>query len=101
MRVIVSLYRGIIALFFLLSVMGLCFLFGLSLSALTGAGTFGWNIGILGVLYAVLCLMALILTVGITATFVSMHDRICELVLAVENRSYGEGPGFHRHRDLD
>jgi hypothetical protein len=43
-------------------------------------------LGGLGVAYAIIGLMLLVLAIGVTATFVSMHDRLCDLVGIVGER---------------
>ena len=86
MRVIVALFKFLIGGGFLLYSFGLAFVLGLSLSGVAG-GTAAKLLGSIGVFWALVAFTALVLFTGIAAILVSAHDRLCEVVEALEERN--------------
>jgi len=81
MRNVIALYRYLIAALFLGVSAGLFYFLGLAVAALAGPpGAAATGIGLVG---SIAIFVALLLFVGITATIVSIHDKVVELVDAV------------------
>jgi len=93
MRVIVALFKYVIGASFLLSAFALAFLLGMSLSGL-GAGAAASAFGGMGIYFAFILFIGLILLTGASAILVSGHDRLCEIVDVLrerEGRATGDG----------
>lgn len=80
MRFLVELYRYLILLLLVVTVIAVSF--GIAKFATSTDVATGITAGMIGL--AVLGAIFVILSLGITATFISMHDRLCELAGSVE-----------------
>ena len=92
MRVIVALFKYLIGAGFLLYSFVLAFVLGLSLSGLGGdaaARVFGG----LGIYLALALFTFMLLMIGLAAVLVSAHDRLCEMVEALQARNELPGRG--------
>ena len=89
MRVIVELFKYIIGITFLLCCYGISFVFGLAVS-------FTWNGGndllmsALAIYWSLVAFIVLVIATGISAILISVHDRLVNLVIAVQERNSAE-----------
>jgi hypothetical protein len=88
MQLIVSVYRFLIALFFVLAL-------GLAAFVITSGMSRGSGLGILGMAGGLTMFMMVVIAIGATATFISIHDRLCEMVAILNQtrRSAGQDEG--------
>jgi hypothetical protein len=101
MRFLVELYRYLILLLLVLTVIAVSF--GIAKFATSTDVATEITAGMIAL--AVLGAVFVILSLGITATFISMHDRLCDLASSTERlaqqmeanagNAYGEGSYAH------
>lgn len=86
MRVIVALFKFLIGGGFLLYTFGFAFVLGLSLAGFGGSAA-ARLFGGIGIFWALIAFTTLVLFTGVAAILVSAHDRLCEMVEALQERN--------------
>lgn len=79
MQMIVGFYRFIIAAFFVIAVGALAYMITMGISQNSG-------LGFLSIAGGLTMFFVVVIAIGATATFISIHDRLCELVDLLSDR---------------
>lgn len=82
MQLIVSVYRFLIALFFVLAL-------GIAAFVITFGMSRDNELGILSLAGGLTMFVMVVIAIGLTATFISIHDRLCEMVEILNRQQSG------------
>lgn len=85
MRVIVQLLKFFVGTAFLLYAAGFAFIIGASVMGMTNVTTTVF--GGVGIFFAVVGFISLVLVTGVVAMLISAHDRLCDVVAIMEERN--------------
>ena len=86
MRIVVELFRYVVGASFLLSSFALAFAIGMALSGL-GPGVASTVFSGLGITFALVLFLILVLMSGASAVLLSGHDRLSEIADAMRDRT--------------
>lgn len=87
MLIIVSIYRFLVGALFVVVVAASAYLIADGMISMN-LGRSEQIFGAFGILGGILLFVSVVIAIGITATFISIHDRLCELVRLNEQRTH-------------